>query len=129
MNKIVFLVDNVHMGKGHDGLNAMATSLGKNPETLKDNELMFFVNRTRDKVKALGAKGRVIGYLRLPANKKVTANTFYDVVAAFGGDILHYPKGLESTADATFKKRYVGGAYKVWQARSKRYNKDNYLHQ
>jgi hypothetical protein len=69
--KIKRLILNVAMGNSHDGLTKIAGTFGYDVKKLTGQECLMFLNRRRDKMKILGAKGQVIGYLRMPKGHKI----------------------------------------------------------
>lgn len=71
MSRIVAAVSNVSMSLGHDGLVSICKQLKINPDTMKDGDLVLFVNRARNRLKLLGPQGIVLGYLKMPNEQRL----------------------------------------------------------
>lgn len=117
--KIVLLIDNVHMGLGHDGLTAVARKFKKNPEALQDGELLMFLNRRRDKLKIMGSAGRVIGYLKMPKGNKIMLEAIQYIPQAFGASGINYDYALRSALQSRLVRRVEEsrrGPLQAWRA-------------
>ncbi len=68
--RLLRVVDNVHMGLGHEGLIKLARRLSV-PTELGQGELLMFLNRAKDKLKILGSEGRVVAYLKMPRGERI----------------------------------------------------------
>lgn len=102
-----FVILDVHIGLGHDGLNdVIRYQKKKNPlfaRALKtSDELILFLNKSRSKAKLYSEGGNVIGYLALPRGQVITAKKLDEVPRAFGGS-LEYGKAVKSALDALEK--------------------------
>lgn len=101
MNKrIKTLVQGVHMGLGHDGL----ARLLKKPvrqggadldlHDLAMGDLVMCLNGKGDKMKVIGHKGLVLGYLKLPRGQKIMAEAIQFIPNTFGGDGFDYDQAV-----------------------------------
>jgi hypothetical protein len=69
--KIKLLIRNVNMGNGHLGLAALARKFKVDLEKIDGQDVVMFLNTAGDKLKIVGAKGTVIGYLRMPKGRRI----------------------------------------------------------
>jgi hypothetical protein len=82
--RIIHLLSDTHMGLGHHGLSKLARKMiGRDPSELKEGELLMFVNRKRDKLKILGFKGLVVGYLKMPAGQPLMMDAIQFIPKTF----------------------------------------------
>lgn len=81
--RIALIIDNVNMGLGHDGLTAIARKLKVNPEKLEPGTVLVFINRAKDKVKLMGYRGIVLGYLRMPRGRRIMMEAIQYIPQAF----------------------------------------------
>lgn len=93
MKRIVrFVITDVHMGLGHDGLNEVIRQhKKKNPLFAKvmttEGGLVLFVNTAKNKIKLYGPEVEVLGYMRLPTGRSINRETVDLIPATFGGSI------------------------------------------
>ena len=95
-----FVISDVNMGLGHDGLNeVIATHKKKNPLFAKvmrnPGELVLFVNVARTKAKLYAEGGEVLGYLRMPVRRTINAETIDRIPNMFGGSV-EYSRAVKS---------------------------------
>jgi hypothetical protein len=96
--RTVLLIDNVNMGKGHDSLTELARSFRVNPARLGAGEVLMFLNRKRDKLKVMGAEGKVIGYLRMPSGQKIDLNAIQYLPKTFNPELeINYEQALRES--------------------------------
>lgn len=84
--RIVLAMSNVSMALGHDGLRTLASKHGLELDTLQPGDLALFMNTQRDKLKMIGAKGIVLGYLRMPKGQKMPLEAVQYIPRAFASD-------------------------------------------
>lgn len=115
--RIVMVIDNVNMGKGHDGLTAIAKQFKLDPTKLKPGELLMFINRAKDKLKVYGP-GHVIGYLRMPGKRKLTMEAIQYLPQAFNPDgSIDYDKALKQAVIKMLEKqKAVIGPLRAYRA-------------
>ena len=102
---IVLLIDNVHMGLGHDGLTKLAKKFKRDPMSLGQGELLMFLNRKRDKLKIMGHRGLVLGYLKMPGGNRIMLDAIQYIPKAFGarGEI-DYDSALKKALETRLLK-------------------------
>lgn len=88
--KICKLFLDIHMGLSHDGLGRVAARAKVKLDTLEDGDLLMFCNRKGDKMKVLGARGKVIGYLRMPDGNKIMRDSLQFIPHTFGATGFNY---------------------------------------
>jgi hypothetical protein len=88
MRKVVTIIQNVNMGCGHNGLIKVAREFGYDPRNCEQNDLIYFVNRAKDKIKAIGSEGTVVGYYR--GTKKLELSDYDNITQCFGGGIVSF---------------------------------------
>lgn len=69
--RIKLLIKNVNMGNGHLGLASVAKKFKCDLEKIDGQDVVMFLNSAGDKLKIVGAKGTVVGYLRMPKGRKI----------------------------------------------------------
>lgn len=84
MSTIARLFLDTHMGLSHPGLIEIAKKAKINVDKLGTDELLMFINRRCNKVKILGAQGKVIGYLRTPDEKPLMLEALQYLPQTFG---------------------------------------------
>lgn len=95
-SRIRRLVSGVHMGLGHDGLRlllAKAVSKGganTDVTSLQDGDLIMVLNTKGDKLKVIGCKGLVIGYLKMRKGERIMKDALQYLPATFGGNTFDY---------------------------------------
>lgn len=93
MNKqarIFRLFLDTHMGLGHTGLCELAQKAKINVNSLAEDDLLMFLNKHGDKMKLLGAQGRVIGYLKLPDRRPIMKEALQYIPKTFGSSGFDY---------------------------------------
>lgn len=89
--RIIRVIQGVHMGLSHDGLEKLLKSEAKiNVAELASGELVMCLNRYGDKMKVVGHKGLVIGYLRLPNKERIALGALQYLPETFGGGGFNY---------------------------------------
>jgi hypothetical protein len=115
--KIILLIDNVNMGLGHPGLTALARKFKKDPATLKDGELLMFLNRKRDKLKMMGHQGIVLGYLRMPKGRQIMLEAIQYLPKAFGAQgEINYDRALHTVLSDRLAKKHLPKSVSPLQA-------------
>lgn len=87
--KLVAAIGNVNMALGHEGLTRVAAGFKINLSKLGDKELVLFLNKARDRLKILGARGIVMGYVKMPDEQKLPLGAVQYLSKAFsaGGKV------------------------------------------
>lgn len=88
--KIFKLFTNTHMGLGHDGLSKIARKNKIKLEELDETDLILFLNTKLDKLKVLGAQGKVIGYYRSPDRRRIEPKALKYIPHTFGVNGFDY---------------------------------------
>lgn len=83
--RLVAAISNISMNLSHDGLSAVADKHGIKMDKLEDHELVLFINRARDKLKLLGAKGVVLGYVRTRKGQTLPLGAVQFIPETFSG--------------------------------------------
>lgn len=105
------LVDNCHMGLGHEGLQALCLSnFGMDLTKLKPGEVVVFLNRDKTKLKLMGAENKCLGYLRMHRGEKIDLHAVQYLPQAFGGHGFDYSEALKKSMLAKLAAKYVRGA-------------------
>lgn len=84
------------MGLGHDGLRSLlAKPVDKgganiNLDTLNDGDLVMCLNTLGDKLKIIGCRGLVIGYLKMPKKHRIMMEALQYIPHTFGGKGFDY---------------------------------------
>lgn len=100
---VKFVITDVHMGLGHDGLNEVIKHYKKKNQLFAKTlslggGLILFLNTSRTRAKMFMENGSVIGYLRVPTGK-LTERSLSIIPETFGGSVEFSKaakKGLES---------------------------------
>jgi hypothetical protein len=95
--RVLTLIDNVPMGNGHHGLAEIARKVAKiKVEELGSGEVIMFLNRAKDKLKIVGSRGVVLGYLKMPKGQRIMLEAIQYIPQTFGSSgALNYDKALE----------------------------------
>ncbi len=112
MSKIIRLIDGVHMGLGHLGLELLARkNFGIEAKNLGPGEILMFLNRKRDKLKILGAGGHVVGYLRMPHGQRIMLEALQYIPQTFGhsGEINYSASLKRALAEQLVRRNYFKG--------------------
>jgi hypothetical protein len=89
--KIRKLVQGVHMGLGHDGLKIfLEEHAGIRVSEMQGNDLVMCINSKGDKLKVIGCKGRVLGYLKMPRGEKIMRDALRFIPETFGASGFDY---------------------------------------
>lgn len=83
--KLIAAISNVSMNMGHDGLTGVAKRFSIDFRKLEDHQLVLFINKQRDKLKLLGAKGTVLGYVKMPNKRTLPAGAVQFIPQTFSG--------------------------------------------
>lgn len=83
----------------HDGLAEMARKAKVKIEELEEGDLLMFLNRAGDKMKLLGAQGKVIGYLRMPKQQKIMREALQYIPATFGAKGFDYDAACKKSLE------------------------------
>jgi len=97
--KIRFVIADVHMGLGRNGLNEIIRLQKKRShlfaQALKtSNELILFVNKARDKAKLFSQNGSVLAYLFLERGQVISTKSVDMVFHRFGGSAPEYSEAV-----------------------------------
>jgi hypothetical protein len=109
--KILRVIDNVPMGRGHEGLKLIAEQVKIDVTTLKPGELVLFLNRRKDKLKTLGApgKGKLLGpvsYIKTENGQLLTMDAIQHIVKSMNPDgTVDYDKALEAAVRHLLTRR------------------------
>lgn len=105
--RIIKLVQGVHMGLGHTGLSYFLKKNAKlEVESMDEENLVMCINKAGDKLKVIGGKGTVIGYLRSPKGHKLMVDALQYLPKTFGANGFDYDaackKALEKRLGTVF---------------------------
>lgn len=103
--KIFKLFLDVHMGASHEGLSRLAEKAKVKLEELQDGDLLMFLNRKADRLKVLGARGKVIGYLRMEKGQRIMKESIQFLPRTFGAQGFDYNRAVGMALDAQLSKR------------------------
>lgn len=94
--KVITLIDNVPMGNGHNGLAEIAKKVAKiKVDELATGEVLMFLNRAKDKLKILGSRGVVVGYLKMPKGRRIMLEAIQYIPQTFGSNgAINYDSAL-----------------------------------
>lgn len=106
--RIKAVVDNTSMSLSHDGLFLVAKKLKIDMRSLENQELIVFLNRAKTRMKVVGQSGNLIGYIRMPDNRRIpleaiqylpqtfSAGGKIDIEAAIGKSVTDRLKARQS---------------------------------
>jgi hypothetical protein len=115
--RIIQLVENVHMGLGHDGLKDLLKRAKIDVSKIEDAELVMCLNTKGDKLKVIGCKGMVLGYLKMPNGQKIMKEALQFIPRTFGSGGFDYDAACKSALDEKLNIRTrVVGPIKAAQA-------------
>lgn len=60
----------------------------------------MFLNRKRDKLKIMGAGGKVLGYLRMPSGQRIMLDAIQFIPRTFGATGFNYDEALQQALGA-----------------------------
>jgi hypothetical protein len=101
--RIKSVIQGVHMGLGHDGLQTLLKkNLQLDLRKLEDGELVMCINKLGDKMKIIGGRGRVLGYLKLPNKERIAFDALQYIPQTFGGDGLNYDAACKKMLERRF---------------------------
>lgn len=107
--KIAAVVGDVHMGLGHEGLERVCTKVAKiDPAKMKEGELVFFINRARDKIKILGRKqdtGWQLVYLKTPGGQKLMMEAIHYIPQTYGAGKFNYDEACKKALTQSLLER------------------------
>lgn len=83
--RLIAAISNISMNLGHTGLALVAKKFDIKIESLQDHELVLYINKGRDKLKLLGAKGVVLGYVKMPGGRKLPMGAIQFIPETFSG--------------------------------------------
>lgn len=89
-SQIKKLVQGVHMGLGHDGLRKLLVRNDIDLDNLRPGDLIMCLNGQGDKLKVIGFKGLVLGYLKMPRGQKIMGEALRYIPQTFGGSGFDY---------------------------------------
>ncbi len=89
------VVHGVHMGLGHVGLAKLLKKAGVDVLKLEPGELVMCLNKHGDKMKVLGCKGLVLGYLRMQHNQRIMHDALQFIPQTFGGGNFNYDAAVK----------------------------------
>lgn len=102
--KILKLFLDVHMGLSHDGLAKIAFKNKVKLQELSEEDLLMFLNKAGDKMKILGAQGKVIGYLRLPMKRRIMKEALQYIPQTFGSSGFDYDAAVSVALEKRLSK-------------------------
>lgn len=115
--KIIKLVENVNMGLGHIGLAKLMKEAKIDVSKLDGSDLIMCLNGCGDKLKVLGCKGLVVGYVRMPNRQKIMKEALQFLPRTFGASGFDYDAACrEALAERLNTKTLVAGPLKAAQA-------------
>lgn len=99
--KILQVIENVHMGLGHQGLALLCkTKFKLDLNKLEDGTLVMFINRDKNKLKIIGHQGIVLGYLRMPHERKIMMEAIQYLPQTFGATGWNYDEALKKALES-----------------------------
>jgi hypothetical protein len=104
------LIQGVHMGLGHDGLKVFLQEHADiDISAMHGNDLVMCLNGKGDKLKVIGCKGMVFGYLKMPRGQKIMGEALRYIPETFGHSGFDYDaacmRALTSRMGATAIRR------------------------
>jgi len=94
--RVVYTATGMDLRLGHEGLirqlnrSAYFRERKQKVEELPVGSLVYCLNTQETKLKALGGKGMVVGYLRTPGNRKLYREALQYLHETFGADGFDY---------------------------------------
>lgn len=102
------LVQGVHMGLGHDGLKVFLEQHADiDITTMSGNDLVMCMNSKGDKLKVIGCKGRVFGYLKMPKGQRIMAEAMRYIPETFGASGFDYDQACRRALAERFGSRFT----------------------
>ncbi len=116
--RTIHLFTDVHMGMSHHALAELARRDAKiDPQTLPQGQILMFLNKRKDKLKILGAQGKVVGYLKMPDGERIDMQAVQYIPHAMGAQgEINYPAALRRTLE---ERLAVAGKHSSLTAGSK----------
>lgn len=106
------LVEGVHMGLGHDRLAKLIKRKADiDVYELTDSDLIMCLNSHGDKMKILGCRGLVLGYLKMPNKQKIMKEALQFIPRTFGSGGFDYNAACRDALEqrfATMRHRKAG---------------------
>lgn len=99
--RIIRYFPDVHLGKGHRGLTALAALKKIKIEDLGPGEFVIFVNRSQTGLK-LFAPGNCIAYLKMPGSQKIDTRIISMIPRFFNGSKINYDGALKEKIEKDF---------------------------
>lgn len=88
------------MGLGHDGLRVFLKKYAKiDLENLGEGDLVMCINKHGDKLKVIGHRGLVLGYLKMPGNTKIMREALQFIPQTFGGAGFNYDSACKQVLE------------------------------
>lgn len=88
------------MGLGHIGLCKLIQSEAKvDCEKLEDQDLILCINGHGDKMKVIGCKGLVLGYLRMPRGQRIMKEALQFIPRTFGAGSFDYDAAVRKALE------------------------------
>lgn len=102
------VVQGVHMGLGHDGLKVFLENHADIDITaMSGNDLVMCLNSKGDKLKVIGCKGRVFGYLKMPRGQRIMAEAMRYIPETFGASGFDYDQACRRALAQRFGPRFT----------------------
>lgn len=98
--QVKYVIQDVHMGLGHEGLSDFVRSYRKK-RLISESGLILFINKARTKCKIYQEDGQVLGYLSLKVGT-LTPKSLDLIPATFGGS-LEYSRSAKKALEEFFK--------------------------
>lgn len=90
---VKFVIADVNMGMAHTGLDKLITAHAKAnrlfAQSVKDGDLILFINKKKNRCKLFSHNGEVMGYLRLYGGRTLSQATVDLIPATFGGSVAY----------------------------------------
>lgn len=103
-SKIKLVVQPVHMGLGHDGLAKFLKSHAKiDVKGLQDGDLIMCINSRANRLKVIGGKGLVVGYLKMPNEERIMQEALQYIPRTFGAGGFDYDAACKKALEERFK--------------------------
>lgn len=94
--RIVTVLQGVHMGLGHHALaELIRVKLHKKVSDLTFGQVILCLNKKGDKLKAIGAQGMVLGYVKTPTGQKLMLDAVQWLPKTFGAAGFNYDAAVK----------------------------------
>lgn len=101
------VIEGVNMGLGHRGLSELLKKEAKVDVTKLDGtDLIMCINAFGDKMKVIGGKGMVIGYLKLPNRQRIMKEALQFIPQTFGASGFDYDAACKKSLSIRLENKH-----------------------